>query len=240
MRISWWWQPSTGRSSTAAATSTSTFEPRASRYVPDADGAQPLAAWKRIDALQDALPPADQGRAAAEGGTIDGAEYAERHAPGPTLRLDQRPKRACLPYVAEQLTKQFRTSRRVGLTVHCRRRHRLPDRTRRDVLSARSQRCRQELDHEDGEHRQPGHVGHAHGARPRSSGDGPTIRTAHGRRAPGRPARRRAHGVSRTSSSTPGTSGSAGVAARAKATELLDFAQLTERETTRSIRSRAA
>ncbi len=49
-----------------------------SPYVPDADGSQPLPAWKRIDALQDALPPRDQGRAAADGGTIDGAEYAER------------------------------------------------------------------------------------------------------------------------------------------------------------------
>lgn len=54
----------------------------ASRYVPDADGAQPLAAWKRIDALQDVLPPADQGRAEAEGGTIDAAEYAERMRQG--------------------------------------------------------------------------------------------------------------------------------------------------------------
>lgn len=49
-----------------------------SPYVPDAEGMQPLASWKRIDLLQDALPPRDQGRAAAEGGTIDTAEYAER------------------------------------------------------------------------------------------------------------------------------------------------------------------
>ncbi len=49
-----------------------------SPYVPDDDGSAPLPAWKRIDALQDALAPRDQGRAANEGGTIDGAEYAER------------------------------------------------------------------------------------------------------------------------------------------------------------------
>ncbi len=49
-----------------------------SPYVPDDRGHQPLAAWKRIDLLQDALPPRDQGRAATEGGTITGADYAER------------------------------------------------------------------------------------------------------------------------------------------------------------------
>ncbi len=49
-----------------------------SPYVPDGEGHQPLAAWKRIDLLQDALAPRDQGRAEAEGGTITGADYAER------------------------------------------------------------------------------------------------------------------------------------------------------------------
>ncbi|MEZ5228854.1 MAG: pyridoxamine 5'-phosphate oxidase family protein [Acidimicrobiales bacterium] len=48
-----------------------------SPYVPADDGSAPLPAWKRIDALQDALPPRDQGRAELDGGTIDGAEYAE-------------------------------------------------------------------------------------------------------------------------------------------------------------------
>ncbi len=53
-----------------------------SPYVPGPDGKQPLPAWKRIDAFQDALPPRDHGRAEAEGGTIDGAEYAERMRTG--------------------------------------------------------------------------------------------------------------------------------------------------------------
>ncbi len=45
--------------------------------VPDSAGHQPLAAWKRVDLLQDFLPTADQGRAEAEGGTISAEEYAE-------------------------------------------------------------------------------------------------------------------------------------------------------------------
>lgn len=49
-----------------------------SPYVPDADGHQPLPAWKRIDLIQDALPPKDVGRAEREGGLITGADYAER------------------------------------------------------------------------------------------------------------------------------------------------------------------
>lgn len=42
-------------------------------HVPDANGCAPLARWKKIDALQDALPPADQARVLEEG-TIDFAE----------------------------------------------------------------------------------------------------------------------------------------------------------------------
>ena len=47
-----------------------------SPYVPNAEGEQPFPAWKRIDGLQDALPPADQGRAEDEGGVITEGEYA--------------------------------------------------------------------------------------------------------------------------------------------------------------------
>ncbi|MEM9893954.1 MAG: pyridoxamine 5'-phosphate oxidase family protein [Actinomycetota bacterium] len=53
-----------------------------SPYVPDAEGAQPYPSWKRIDLVQDALPPDDQGRADAEGGTITIDEYAARLASG--------------------------------------------------------------------------------------------------------------------------------------------------------------
>lgn len=53
-----------------------------SPYVPDANGEQPLPAWKRIDGLQSVLPPKDLGRAEAEGGTITGEEYARRLAAG--------------------------------------------------------------------------------------------------------------------------------------------------------------
>lgn len=47
----------------------------ASSYVPDAAGCAPFAQWKRIDAMQDALPPRDQGRAAEVGGPITIDEY---------------------------------------------------------------------------------------------------------------------------------------------------------------------
>ncbi len=50
----------------------------ASPYVPDADGRAPLPAWKRIDAMQDVLPPQDRVRTGEEGGTISAGEYAER------------------------------------------------------------------------------------------------------------------------------------------------------------------
>lgn len=46
-----------------------------SRYVPDRNGKAPFPAWKRIDAIQDALAPQDIGRAAGEGGVITQEEY---------------------------------------------------------------------------------------------------------------------------------------------------------------------
>lgn len=42
----------------------------ASRYVPREGASTPLAGWKRIDMIQDALPAEDQGRADREGGQI--------------------------------------------------------------------------------------------------------------------------------------------------------------------------
>jgi predicted pyridoxine 5'-phosphate oxidase superfamily flavin-nucleotide-binding protein len=53
-----------------------------SKYVPDADGSAPYACWKRIDFVQDVLPPADQGRADREGGLITIEEYGARVAAG--------------------------------------------------------------------------------------------------------------------------------------------------------------
>ncbi|MEO8037296.1 MAG: pyridoxamine 5'-phosphate oxidase family protein [Betaproteobacteria bacterium] len=47
----------------------------ASRYVPRAACATPLVSWKRIDLVQDALTPRDQGKAAAAGGLITIDEY---------------------------------------------------------------------------------------------------------------------------------------------------------------------
>jgi hypothetical protein len=46
-----------------------------SEYVPKAECKTPLAAWKRVDDVQAALPKKDQGRAAHEGGVITRAEY---------------------------------------------------------------------------------------------------------------------------------------------------------------------
>ncbi len=54
----------------------------ASPYVPDAAGAQPYPCWKRIDFVQDVLPPHDQGRAEREGGLITVDEYGARLAAG--------------------------------------------------------------------------------------------------------------------------------------------------------------
>lgn len=42
----------------------------ASRYVPKPRVATPMAEWKRVDILQDALPKRDQGRANTAGGTL--------------------------------------------------------------------------------------------------------------------------------------------------------------------------
>ena len=47
---------------------------RDSRYVPRTDCETPLAEWKRVDLLQDVLPPADLARAQAKG-TIDIMEW---------------------------------------------------------------------------------------------------------------------------------------------------------------------
>ncbi|MEM7339398.1 MAG: pyridoxamine 5'-phosphate oxidase family protein [Actinomycetota bacterium] len=52
-----------------------------SRYVPDADGAQPHATWKRIDGLQPFLSADDQARTDTEG-QITMEEYADRLAAG--------------------------------------------------------------------------------------------------------------------------------------------------------------
>lgn len=49
-----------------------------SKYVPDAEGKQPFASWKRVDVLQPFLPGSDQGRAAKEGGEITLEEYTKR------------------------------------------------------------------------------------------------------------------------------------------------------------------
>jgi len=53
-----------------------------SRYVPDAQGQQPYATWKRIDGMQDHLRPADQGKAAESGGVITPEQYGEALAKG--------------------------------------------------------------------------------------------------------------------------------------------------------------
>jgi predicted pyridoxine 5'-phosphate oxidase superfamily flavin-nucleotide-binding protein len=47
-----------------------------SKHVPDVNGEQPFALWKRIDVLQDAMPPKDKGRAVAEGGLVTIDEYS--------------------------------------------------------------------------------------------------------------------------------------------------------------------
>ena len=49
-----------------------------SRYVPDVKtGAQPIAGWKRIDAIQGLLPPRDQGKAQTVGGEISMDEWTD-------------------------------------------------------------------------------------------------------------------------------------------------------------------
>ena len=50
---------------------------RDSRYVPRADCETPLAEWKRVDLLQDVLPPADLAKAKAAG-TIEIGEWIQK------------------------------------------------------------------------------------------------------------------------------------------------------------------
>ncbi len=54
----------------------------ASRYVPRPDCETPFAEWKRIDLVQDALPPGDAGRTEQAGGTITMDEYEAKRAAG--------------------------------------------------------------------------------------------------------------------------------------------------------------
>ncbi|MEQ8233538.1 MAG: pyridoxamine 5'-phosphate oxidase family protein [Gammaproteobacteria bacterium] len=53
-----------------------------SRYVPRAECDTPLAVWKRLEEVQDVLPPKDVGRPEAEGGLINMDEYAEKLVKG--------------------------------------------------------------------------------------------------------------------------------------------------------------
>lgn len=54
----------------------------ASHYIPRKAAKTPFAEWKRIDALQDVLPPKDQGQTAASGGTITMKQWAENTKKG--------------------------------------------------------------------------------------------------------------------------------------------------------------
>ncbi|PKM36136.1 MAG: pyridoxamine 5'-phosphate oxidase [Gammaproteobacteria bacterium HGW-Gammaproteobacteria-10] len=49
-----------------------------SKYVPQPDNETPIPQWKRIDAIQDALPASEQGIAEKLGGTITPEEYGEK------------------------------------------------------------------------------------------------------------------------------------------------------------------
>jgi predicted pyridoxine 5'-phosphate oxidase superfamily flavin-nucleotide-binding protein len=53
-----------------------------SKYVPEPSRATPFPQWKRIDVVQDALPPKDRGVAQATGGTITVEEYGSLLAKG--------------------------------------------------------------------------------------------------------------------------------------------------------------
>jgi uncharacterized protein len=55
---------------------------KASRYVPRTHCETPFAEWKRIDLVQEALPPRDAGKTAKAGGTITVDEYESRRAAG--------------------------------------------------------------------------------------------------------------------------------------------------------------
>jgi predicted pyridoxine 5'-phosphate oxidase superfamily flavin-nucleotide-binding protein len=54
----------------------------ASRYVPRQDCEVPFAEWKRIDLVQEALPPRDAGKTERAGGTITVEEYEAKRAAG--------------------------------------------------------------------------------------------------------------------------------------------------------------
>ncbi len=53
-----------------------------SRYVPRPGCATPYAEWKRIDLVQDALPPRDAGKTEGAGGTISVEEYEAKLSAG--------------------------------------------------------------------------------------------------------------------------------------------------------------
>lgn len=53
-----------------------------SRYVPQAACETPYAEWKRIDYLQDVLPPKDAGKTDVSGGTLTMEEWAAKVARG--------------------------------------------------------------------------------------------------------------------------------------------------------------
>jgi predicted pyridoxine 5'-phosphate oxidase superfamily flavin-nucleotide-binding protein len=55
---------------------------RSSRYVPRAQCETPFAEWKRIDVVQEVLPPRDAGKTAKAGGTITVEEYEAKLAAG--------------------------------------------------------------------------------------------------------------------------------------------------------------
>ena len=55
-----------------------------SRYVPREGEPAPLAAWKRIDDMQGALPERDRNRVEAAGGLISGQEYRDKLLKGET------------------------------------------------------------------------------------------------------------------------------------------------------------
>ena len=55
---------------------------KASRYVPRAHCETPFAEWKRIDLVQETLPPRDAGKTAKAGGTITVEEYEAKLAAG--------------------------------------------------------------------------------------------------------------------------------------------------------------
>lgn len=53
-----------------------------SKYVPQAGSVAPAPQWKRIDAVQDVLPPCDAGLAEKQGGTITPEQYGVMVADG--------------------------------------------------------------------------------------------------------------------------------------------------------------